>query len=138
MPFKGGKLYFCCKNCLQKFKGFRPDMLSRAWQLVKTGQAEQVKCPLTGKAFDPGLTVEVAGSKVNLCCQACQTKLDEANDDARLELVFANKPFARGFKLAGKKAVNASRTPDDGKKEIEISEQAVHRRSPFRNGTPRG
>lgn len=126
ISYKGGKLYFCCKDCAQKFKKDPARYAVEAHrQLVKTGQAEQTKCPLTGKAFDTALSVDVAGSKVNLCCQACQTKLEAANDDARLELVFANKPFARGFKLAGRKAVNTSRTPADGKKDVEISEQAV-------------
>src|SRR5262249_50083823 len=49
LPYKGGRLFFCCKDCLQKYKKDPSRYAVDAnRQLIVTGQAVQVKCPLTG------------------------------------------------------------------------------------------
>ena len=61
LDFKGGKVYFCCDNCPKEFAEKTKDKANKegivlaekaSAQLVSTKQAEQVKCPLTGKVIN--------------------------------------------------------------------------------------
>ena len=103
--YKGGKVYFCCKNCKAAFeKGVKNESLSETHteranaQLVSTGQYVQKKCPLSGGPLKTKTTV--ADVEVKFCCGNCKKKVDGA--DNPLALVFSDAAFKKGF--AQKKA----------------------------------
>ncbi len=102
--YKGGKVYFCCDNCKAKFeKDSKPFAVKANAQLVSTGQAKQVKCPISGQPVDEAQNSTVAGSKVGFCCGNCKGKVDKATGDDQLALVFSDDAFKKGFEVPKKK-----------------------------------
>jgi len=102
--YKGGKVYFCCDNCKAKFeKDPAPFVVKANAQLVTTGQAKQVKCPISGQDTDSAQTSDVAGNKVAFCCGKCKAKVDGAKGDEQLALVFSDEAFKKGFEVPKKK-----------------------------------
>ncbi len=94
----GGKVYFCCDNCLGKYKADPAAYEAKAKaQLMQTGQLKQTACPITGKAINEEKTVEVAGVKVAFCCGNCKAKVESASAEEQLNLVFGkdSKAFAK-------------------------------------------
>ena len=64
----GGTVYFCCAKCPDAFKGDTAKYAAKAnAQLVQTGQAKQVKCPLKGKPVNKSHSITVAGVKIGFC-----------------------------------------------------------------------
>src|SRR5688500_8178240 len=62
VDYKGAKVYFCCENCPKAFAKETDKYSTKAnHQLVATGQAKAVKCPLTGRPLNSAQTVEVDG-----------------------------------------------------------------------------
>jgi YHS domain-containing protein len=99
-PYKGGILYFCCENCPEAFKGNPSKYAVKAnQQLVVTGQAVEVKCPLTGRNLNPATAVDVGGAKVAFCCKNCKAKFESAGPVAQANLVFNDDAFDKGFKV---------------------------------------
>lgn len=100
--YKDGKVYFCCNNCVSKFKKDTKQFQPKAnFQLVATKQYVQKACPFSGGDLDPAISTKVAGMKVGFCCQGCKGKVEKAKDDkAKLALLFNEKTFAKGFKKA--------------------------------------
>ena len=97
----GGDVFFCCPNCVKAFKANPAKFAPKAnHQLVLTGQAKQKACPLAGKPVNPSKSVRVAGVKVGFCCGGCVAKASKAKGDAQLALVFSDKAFKKGFKVA--------------------------------------
>lgn len=104
VEYKGGKVYFCCGGCPEKFKADSAKFASKAnHQLVATGQAKQEKCPLSGGACKEDKFTEVGGVKVLFCCDGCKGKVEKAEGDAKVDAVFADGPFAKAFKVAAAK-----------------------------------
>ena len=102
--YKGGKVYFCCDNCKGKFDKDPAAFAVKAnAQLISTGQAKQVKCPIAGKPVAEDKTVEVSGIKVGFCCDGCKGKVAEATGDAQAALVFSDDAFKKGFEVPKKK-----------------------------------
>ena len=66
-----------------------------------TGQASLVACVLTGKKLNAATKVEVSGKAVTFCCNGCKGKVLKAED--KVALVFADKTFAKGFKVGADK-----------------------------------
>jgi YHS domain-containing protein len=100
--YKGGKVYFCCPGCPGAFAKNTDKYAAKAnCQLVQTGQAKQVACPLTGRPAKSSVTCTVAGVDVCLCCGGCKGKVAKATGDDQLELVFG-KNFDKGFKVGDK------------------------------------
>jgi YHS domain-containing protein len=98
VEYGGGKVYFCCKRCQGKFSKDPDAYVTQAnFQLVATGQIEQVACPFSGEDVDDDQVSEVAGVKVKLCCGNCKAKVDQAEDDKKLELVFGKRGFEKAF-----------------------------------------
>lgn len=101
--YRDGKVYFCCEDCVAKFKAKmadpNSDLNTKAnHQLVVTGQFEQAVCPLTGKAINPEMTAEIAGAKVSFCCSSCLSTIQSQPDVAvKAEKVFASAAFEKGF-----------------------------------------
>lgn len=103
LSYRGGKIYFCCTNCLKKFKAKRDDFTTNAnAQLVATGQAVQTACPITGEDLKRKRKLKIAGVDVYFCCVGCQGKVANAEKEIQLYLVFGNNAFARGFKIKSK------------------------------------
>jgi YHS domain-containing protein len=101
---KGGKIYFCCKNCPARFSGNEAKYATKAnQQLAQTGQAKQKACPLTGGKTKPATKTKVGGVEVEFCCNNCKGKVAKANDQERIELVFGEKGFAQGFTVKKEK-----------------------------------
>lgn len=102
--YKGGKVFFCCDHCKAAFlKSPKKFAAAANAQLVATKQAKQVKCPLMGKPVKEKLVVKIAGTDVHFCCPGCVKKVKAAKGKDQLNLVFGEKAFAKGFKLAKKK-----------------------------------
>lgn len=102
--YKGGKVYFCCDGCKGKFtKDTAKYATSANAQLVSTGQAKQVKCPIAGKPINEEKFVELNGTKVYFCCDGCKGKVTEAKGDAQTALVFSDEAFKKGFEVPKKK-----------------------------------
>ena len=119
VAFAGKQVYFCCKNCPKAFEADTDKYANKAHhQLVQTGQAVQVGCPLSGRKVNPDTAVDVAGISVAFCCENCQGKA-EASDDV-LALVFGN--FTKGFTVqtlcpVSNKPINAEQSVEhDGQK----------------------
>ena len=70
-------------------------------QLVQTKQAKQVACPLSGKDVGDAVA-KVAGLEIGLCCNNCKGKVDKADGDDKLALVFSEKAFKKGFNVPKK------------------------------------
>jgi YHS domain-containing protein len=100
VEYRGAKVYFCCDGCPESYNKDKAKFATKSnHQLVVTGQAKQIKCPLTEKDLNNDTQIEVSGAKVTFCCNNCKGKVGKAKDDEKLELVFAEKAFDKGFKV---------------------------------------
>ena len=98
VEYHGGEVYFCCKNCLKAFQADSVKFSVKAnEQLIKTGQASQEKCPISGGKMKQGTALDVDGIPVAFCCKNCRKKVHEATGDAKLALVFGDDAFKKGF-----------------------------------------
>lgn len=96
--YKGAKVFFCCGNCLAKFEGDSKPFTAQAnRQLMQTGQAKQKACPLSGAPVKV-----TADDKVGFCCNNCLGKYNAAGADEKLNLVFSDAAFAKGFEIPKK------------------------------------
>ncbi len=98
--YKGGKVFFCCGNCLAKFKADPSKAAVAAnFQLIATGQAKQIKCPLSGRDLNPDQSIKIGKVTVGFCCANCKGKGEKAQGDERLQLLFSDAAFAKAFKV---------------------------------------
>ncbi|MCA8998171.1 MAG: hypothetical protein KDA80_14330 [Planctomycetaceae bacterium] len=92
---KEGHVYFCCPNCPKAFKANTEKFAAKAnQQLFATGQFKQVACPFSGQ---PVKEHAEGNNAPGFCCENCLGKYNKADEAAQLEMVFADKPFAKGF-----------------------------------------
>ncbi|EMI22098.1 YHS domain-containing protein [Rhodopirellula maiorica SM1] len=99
--YKDGKVYFCCNGCAGKFAKNKEKFANSAnRQLVATKQYEQKACPISGRELNPETGTEVSGVKVTFCCNGCKGKVEKAEGDAKVKLVFSEKAFAKAFAKA--------------------------------------
>ena len=101
VDYKGGKVYFCCAGCDAEFKANTAKYAAKAnYQLFVTGQAKQVACPLAGDPVAKGMTAKVGDAEVGFCCEHCrEAVMNAADDDAKIEMIFNDEAFAKGFKV---------------------------------------
>lgn len=100
--YKGGKVCFCCGNCLKAFKKDTAKHAAKAnLQLAATGQAKQAKCPFSGGKIKDGTEVTVNGVTVKFCCKRCKGKAEGAED--KVATLFNDKAFDKAFEVAKKK-----------------------------------
>jgi YHS domain-containing protein len=97
--YRDSKVYFCCGNCAGKFAEDASKFAVRAnHQLVATKQFEQKVCPFSGGELNPETAIKLAGVNVCFCCNNCKGKVESAEkDEAKLEMVFGDKAFEKGF-----------------------------------------
>lgn len=101
--YKGGQVYFCCENCPKAFAKNSEKYAAKAnHQLVSTGQAKQVKCPIAGRPVNEAHSVSIAKVEVGFCCPNCKGKVEKAEGDAQIDLVFNDAAFKKGFEVAKK------------------------------------
>ena len=99
--FAGGKVYFCCGNCENAFKGDSAKFAAKAHQqLVSTGQLVQKGCPFSGGAVKEGTQLDVGGTEVGFCCNNCKGKVEKASPDEQVTLVFGT--IEKGFAAKAK------------------------------------
>jgi YHS domain-containing protein len=101
VDYKGGKVYFCCGGCDKSFKENLTAYAAKAnHQLVVTGQAKQIACPLAGEPVDSQVTAKVDGATVAFCCAHCRESVEALADDAaKIEMLFNDAAFEKGFKV---------------------------------------
>jgi YHS domain-containing protein len=94
----GAKVYFCCKNCPKAYAA-NPEKfaLKVGRQLLETGQVVQVACPITGQPVNEETLVEVGKAKAGFCCKNCLGKYNKADDDGKLEILFAKLGEGEAF-----------------------------------------
>ena len=98
-PYGDHQVFFCCKGCKAKFeKDATPFAAKANHQLFQTGQVEQIACPFSGSATKDEHATEVNGVTVKFCCANCKAKTEAAEAGQRVDLVFGEKGFAKGFK----------------------------------------
>jgi YHS domain-containing protein len=103
VDYKGAKVYFCCNNCPKAFAKDTAKYAAKAnQQLVVTGQAKQVKCPLAGKDLNPETKITVAGTDVCFCCNNCKAAASKVAGDEQIEKVFGDEAFKKGFEVTKK------------------------------------
>jgi YHS domain-containing protein len=101
VDYKGGQVFFCCKNCPKAFAKDTAKFATRAnQQLALTKQAKQIACPYSGKELAEGTTVSVGGVDVSFCCKNCKGKTEKASAEDAVEMVFGDKAFDKGFKVS--------------------------------------
>jgi len=99
--FDGGKVYFCCGNCENAFKGDSSKFAAKAHQqMVSTGQLVQKGCPFSGGGVKDGTQLDIGGVEVGFCCNNCKGKVEKASADEQVALVFGN--IEKGFAPAAK------------------------------------
>jgi hypothetical protein len=99
----GGKVYFCCDKCPAAFTKDTAKFAAKAnEQLVASGQATQVKCPLTGGKINPEAKLTVASVEVKFCCNMCKGKVSAKTGDDQLALVLSDAAFKKGFEVKKK------------------------------------
>ncbi|MGC1275403.1 MAG: hypothetical protein WBC44_16980 [Planctomycetaceae bacterium] len=100
VAYKGAEVYFCCMNCPKAFEKDTAKFATKAnHQLVATEQAEQKKCPITGRPLNKEQTVKVADVEVTFCCPNCKGKVAKAEGKEQLELVFSDKAFEKAYEV---------------------------------------
>ena len=100
VSYKGAKVYFCCGNCPKAFEKDSAKFATKAnLQLAATGQAKQVKCPLSGQDLNDSTAIDVGGVDVAFCCEKCQGKVKKATGDEKIALVFSDAAFKKAFEV---------------------------------------
>lgn len=118
VSYKGAKVYFCCPNCPKAFEANKEKFAAKAnLQLVQTGQAVQVACPLAGRKINPATAIEIEGVKVAFCCNNCKGKASQADDQVSLVFANADKGFTTQTKcpVSGKEIDPANTAEYKGK-----------------------
>jgi YHS domain-containing protein len=101
VEYKEGHVYFCCEGCPGAFKDNTAKFATKAnMQLVASGQYKEAACPIAGKKLNPATAINVGGVEVSFCCNGCKGKVEKAEGDAQLDLVFSDAAFAKGFEKA--------------------------------------
>ena len=102
VAYKDATVYMCCPGCPTAFKKNTKKYATKAnMQLLQTKQAKQIACPLSGKDVKEAVA-KVGKLEIGLCCNGCKGKIDKAEGDDKLALVFSEKAFAKGFKIPKK------------------------------------
>lgn len=99
----GGKIYFCCKGCVGKYR----DDPSRYRARLADSFTYQTKCPVSGERIDPAtFTTLKTGQTIYFCCGHCEKKF--LNDPAK----YSEKLEAQGTPVDPQKVQSASGDAD--------------------------
>ncbi len=121
LKYKEGKVHFCCDNCPKAFDAKKEEHAIKAnYQLVQTRQYRQIGCPFSGKEIDKEKTSRIeltkgdkslAKIRVSFCCDGCKTKVDGADSDKQLAMIFNNESFKKAFAKRGPKKAKVGLVP---------------------------
>ncbi len=78
-PTDDGPVYFCCKDCIPKYKADPAkyaDKVAAQRQALASRPKVQVTCPVSGEPVDTSVFVEKDGKKVYFCCKGCVGKYE--------------------------------------------------------------
>lgn len=116
----GGEVYFRCGGCKAKFERDPQKFAAKAnLQLVSTGQAVQVACPVSGGKVNKDVTLNVAGVDVGFFCAGCRGEVAKAEGDRQVQLVFGNEAFEKSFKIKKRPAKAEQAEPQQASQQVE-------------------
>jgi YHS domain-containing protein len=100
-PYKNGRLFFCSEAGPEAFMSdVAGNYAPKAnHQLVATGQAIQVRCPMTGQPVKSGLKLNVSGVIVKFCSEKCLAEAEKTAERDRVHLLFNDGAFEKGFRM---------------------------------------
>jgi len=107
VPYKQGKVYFCCQDCARQFQRAPSKYKARAnHHLVLTKQYVQKACPLSGETPDEdSVVLKVAGVDVDLLCAGCRDDIAKLPLMKQIQMLFDEEAFKEGkFELRRKNA----------------------------------
>ena len=118
--YKEKEVYFCCDKCKAAFEAEPAKFEVKAnHQLVQTKQFKQEKCPLSGGDCNKEQSVKVANVNVRFCCEKCKGKVESAEADEKLEMIFAEAAFKKAF------VATKAKSKDDDAKDKPKSDKPV-------------
>jgi YHS domain-containing protein len=90
--YQGKRVFFCCDDCIDKFKQAPAKYLPALYKQIYQQQV-QVKCPVMGGAIDPKVSAEYKGQQIYFCCPGCDKKFtsDPAKYEAKLKNSFTQQ-----------------------------------------------
>ncbi len=101
--YKDGKVYFCCMGCEKNFKADTAKYSTKAnHQLVATGQAKQLNCPISGEPISSDKFLEVGGAKVYFCCDNCRNQAGKASGEQQVNMLFGEAAWNKAAYKVGK------------------------------------
>lgn len=74
----GKRVYFCCKDCIEKFKQDAAEAVKSMESKGIILDAAQVNCPVMGEKIDRNVYVDYGGRRIYFCCKGC---IDKFNQD---------------------------------------------------------
>lgn len=98
--YRDGQVSFCCEHCMSAFKK-NPNRFAAGanMQLMATGQAMQVACPISGETLGSRaeFVSSVRGVPVQFASAEAQERFLATPENEQVKLVFGNSAFDRGF-----------------------------------------
>ena len=78
--YNGKRIYFCCKDCSEKFKENPDQYISKSEKegiVFEDAPIIQEVCPLTGRPIDKNFYSDYKGDRVYFCCGNCKAEFDK-------------------------------------------------------------
>ena len=125
--YKEKLVYFASKERKAEFEAEPAKYEVKAnHQLAQTKQFVQKKCPLEGGPLDKEQSARVSNVTVRFCCEKCKGAVQTASADEKLEMIFAEKAFKKGYVAA---KVESKDGDAKEKPKAEKSEKATEKKS---------
>lgn len=118
--YKDKQVYFCCEKCKAAFEAEPAKYEVKAnHQLVQTKQFKQKKCPISGGDFVKEQSARVSNVNVRFCCEKCKGAVQDAEADAKMEMIFSAKAFKKAFVAVKDKSEGDKAKTDEPKEKAE-------------------
>ena len=118
--YKDKQVYFCCEKCKAAFEAEPTKYEVKAnHQLVQTKQFKQKKCPISGGDFVKEQSARVSNVNVRFCCEKCKGAVQDAEADAKMEMIFSAKAFKKAFVAVKDKSEGDKAKTDEPKEKAE-------------------
>ena len=118
--YKDKQVYFCCEKCKAAFEAEPAKYEVKAnHQLVQTKQFKQKKCPISGGDFVKEQSARVSNVNVRFCCEKCKGAVQDAEADAKMEMIFSAKAFKKAFVAVKDKSEGDKAKTDEPKEKSE-------------------
>lgn len=133
VAFNGGDVFLRCGGCKAKFEKDPQKYDAKAnLQLVSTGQAVQLACPVSGGKLNKDVSLHVGGVDVGFFCAGCRAEVAQAKADRQVELVFGNEAFKKSYQIKKQppQTEQAETQPAKQQPETEQPEQQAKKEPP--------